>query len=84
MDYVDLYLIHWPVEGYVEAYLEMEKLKEKGLVKSIGVSNFRKSHLQNFIHESNTNIPDHIHPTKNSYRLKKVFHADNDSDLISR
>ena len=49
MDYVDLYLIHWPVEGYVEAYLEMEKLKEEGLVKSIGVSNFRKSHLQNLL-----------------------------------
>lgn len=49
LDYVDLYLIHWPVEGYVEAYLEMEKLKEEGLVKSIGVSNFRKSHLQNLL-----------------------------------
>ena len=49
MDYVDLYFIHWPAEGYVEAYLEMEKLKEEGLVKSIGVSNFRKSHLQNLL-----------------------------------
>ncbi|WRK52090.1 hypothetical protein SD457_16600 [Coprobacillaceae bacterium CR2/5/TPMF4] len=28
VDYVDLYLIHWPVEGYIDAYLEMEKLKE--------------------------------------------------------
>ena len=27
-------------------------------------STYLKSHLQNFIHESNTNIPDHIHPTK--------------------
>lgn len=49
LDYVDLYLIHWPVEGYVEAYLEMEKLMAEGLIKSIGVSNFRKSHLQNLL-----------------------------------
>lgn len=49
VDYVDLYLIHWPVDGYIDAYLEMEKLKEEGLVKSIGVSNFRKTHLQNLL-----------------------------------
>lgn len=49
LDYIDLYLIHWPAEGYVDAYLEMEKLKEEGLIKSIGVSNFRKSHLQNLL-----------------------------------
>ena len=49
LDYVDLYLIHWPADGYVEAYLEMEKLMEEGLIKSIGVSNFRKSHLCNLL-----------------------------------
>ena len=49
LDYVDLYLIHWPAEGYVEAYLEMEKLQKEGLTRSIGVSNFRKSHLQNLL-----------------------------------
>lgn len=49
LDYVDLYLIHWPAEGYVEAYLEMEKLQKEGLVKGIGVSNFRKSHLENLL-----------------------------------
>ena len=49
VEYVDLYLIHWPAEGYVAAYLQMEQLKKEGLVKSIGVSNFRKSHLQNLL-----------------------------------
>ena len=41
LDYVDLYLIHWPAEGYVEAYLEMEELQKEGLIRSIGVSNFK-------------------------------------------
>lgn len=53
LDYVDLYLIHWPAEGYVEAYLEMEKLQKEGLVRSIGVSNFRKSHLENLLSKVN-------------------------------
>lgn len=44
-DYVDLYLIHWPAEGYVEAYKEMEKLYKEGRIKVIGVSNFKKHHL---------------------------------------
>lgn len=53
LTYVDLYLIHWPVEGYVDAYLEMEKLKKEGLIKSIGVSNFRVSHLQHLLSHVN-------------------------------
>ena len=53
LDYVDLYLIHWPAEGYEEAYLEMEKLQEEGLTRSIGVSNFRKSHLENLLSKVN-------------------------------
>ncbi|WP_295250861.1 aldo/keto reductase [uncultured Catenibacterium sp.] len=53
LDYVDLYLIHWPAEGYVEAYLEMEKLQKEGLIRSIGVSNFRKSHLENLLSKVN-------------------------------
>ena len=39
--YFDLYLIHWPVPGkHVEAYLELEKLREEGVIRSIGVSNY--------------------------------------------
>jgi len=39
--YLDLYLIHWPVPGkHVEAYRELEKLKDEGLLRSIGVSNY--------------------------------------------
>ncbi|MBQ6395927.1 MAG: aldo/keto reductase [Atopobiaceae bacterium] len=39
-DYLDLYLIHWPAESYVEAWQEMEKLQDEGKCRAIGVSNF--------------------------------------------
>ncbi len=41
LDYVDLYLIHWPVPGcFGNTWKAMEKLQEQGKVRSIGVSNF--------------------------------------------
>ncbi|PWC20211.1 2,5-didehydrogluconate reductase DkgA [Brenneria roseae subsp. roseae] len=49
LDYVDLYLIHWPLpqqDTYVEAWRGLIKLQEQGLAKSIGVSNFHAHHLQ--------------------------------------
>ena len=49
LDYIDLYLIHWPANGYVDAYLEMEKLVREGYIKNIGVSNFKKHHLENLL-----------------------------------
>jgi diketogulonate reductase-like aldo/keto reductase len=41
-DYLDMYCIHWPVpEGvHVMAYKELEKLKEEGLIRHLGVSNY--------------------------------------------
>lgn len=45
-DYVDLYLIHWPVEKREQAWLEMVKLQEEGKIRSIGVSNFQQHHLE--------------------------------------
>ena len=53
LDYVDLYLLHWPVEGRVEAYLELEKLQKEGKIRSIGVSNFRKHHLEELMAQVN-------------------------------
>lgn len=46
LKYVDLYLIHWPVDGYIDAYLELVKLQKEGYIKSIGVSNFQIRHLE--------------------------------------
>ena len=44
-DYIDLYLIHWPAEGFTEAWTAMEKLYKQGRIRAIGVSNFHKCHL---------------------------------------
>jgi len=49
-DYLDLYLIHWPVKNkYVETWKAFEKLYADGKVKAIGVSNFLQHHLQDVI-----------------------------------
>jgi diketogulonate reductase-like aldo/keto reductase len=48
LDYVDLYLIHWPlprVNKYIDSWRAMISLREAGLVRSIGVSNFTDEHV---------------------------------------
>lgn len=53
MDYLDLYLIHWPVEGkYKEAWRALEHLYKEGRVKAIGVSNFQVHHLQDLLSDA--------------------------------
>ena len=50
VDYVDLYLIHWPVPGvYLESWKVLEEIYNKGLAKAIGVSNFLQHHLDDVI-----------------------------------
>jgi methylglyoxal/glyoxal reductase len=47
LDYLDLYLVHWPVEDkYKEAWQALETLYKDGKVKAIGVSNFQVHHLE--------------------------------------
>jgi diketogulonate reductase-like aldo/keto reductase len=55
LDYVDLYLIHWPLprQGkYVESWQAMIALREAGRVRSIGVSNFTEEHLSRLASET--------------------------------
>ncbi len=53
LDYLDLYLIHWPVEGkYKETWRALEALYKAGRIRAIGVSNFQIHHLQDLMKEA--------------------------------
>ncbi|MFJ7306495.1 aldo/keto reductase [Peribacillus frigoritolerans] len=53
LEYLDLYLIHWPVEGkYKEAWRALETLYKEGKVKAIGVSNFQIHHLKELMEDA--------------------------------
>jgi 2,5-diketo-D-gluconate reductase A len=57
LDYVDLFLIHWPlpmIGDYVETWKAMEEMYASGTVKAIGVSNFQPEHLQRLFDETGT------------------------------
>lgn len=59
LDYVDLYLIHWPVpakDQYVDTWKALEQIYKDGRAKSIGVSNFKPHHLDKLL-ESAEIIP---------------------------
>jgi 2,5-diketo-D-gluconate reductase A len=55
LDYVDLYLIHWPAptqDRYVDTYRALETLRADGRARSIGVSNFHTHHLDRLLAET--------------------------------
>ncbi len=83
LDFVDLYLIHWPGvsgEGFLDAWRALIRLKEEGRVKSIGVSNFQVEHLQRLIDETGV-APAlnqvELHPRFQQKELR-AFHAQHD------
>lgn len=73
VDYIDLMLIHWPNKNVpVTSTLEaMQELKDKGIIKHIGVSNFTKHHLEDAL-KAEIEIYDNqveLHPTFNQMDL---------------
>ena len=55
LDYLDLYLVHWPVTGkYKDTWKALEYLYEQKLVRAIGVSNFMQHHLEDLLNTANT------------------------------
>ena len=70
LDYVDLYLIHWPAplrDQFVETWLVLEDLHRAGLTKAIGVSNFQKEHLERVLEAGS------IVPAVNQVELHPAF-----------
>ncbi|MGP4073396.1 aldo/keto reductase [Piscibacillus sp. B03] len=74
LDYLDLYLIHWPVkERLQDTWKAMERLYEEGIIKAIGVSNFHVHHLQKLFTKANVKptvnqIEFHPHLTQNDVK----------------
>jgi len=83
LDYVDLYLIHWPVPEaglFVQAWEALIQLRDEGLAKSIGVCNFSAAHLQALLDETGV-LPVlnqvELHPGFQQESLRQ-YHANND------
>ena len=78
LDYVDLYLIHWPTpkrDRYLESWLALEQIQASGKTRSIGVSNFQPDHLEKIITGSDT-VPAvnqvELHPAFQQRELRAV------------
>ena len=70
LDYLDLYLIHWPNprrDKYVGSWRAMIELQRRGLVRSIGVSNFTQAHIERLIGETD------VAPAVNQVELHPHF-----------
>ncbi|MBB4036368.1 diketogulonate reductase-like aldo/keto reductase [Dysgonomonas hofstadii] len=73
--YIDLYLIHWPVEGkFVDTWKKFEEIYQTGKVKAIGVSNFKQRHLETLLNATD------IIPAVNQIELHPYLTQD--SDLV--
>ncbi|WP_018683602.1 aldo/keto reductase [Actinokineospora enzanensis] len=81
LEYVDLYLIHWPVparDAYVDTWRAFEKIRADGRARSIGVSNFHVPHLRRLLAETDV-VPAvnqiELHPNLPQAELR-AFHTE--------
>jgi 2,5-diketo-D-gluconate reductase A len=82
-DYLDLFLIHWPLpaqDRYVDAVRGLAKLSEDGRIRAFGVSNFKPAHLDRVLRETGL-VPDvnqiHLNPYLTRDELR-AYHAEHD------
>ncbi|MEV6418338.1 aldo/keto reductase [Streptomyces sp. NPDC051662] len=80
LEYVDLYLIHWPLparDTYVDSYKAFERILSEGRAKAIGVSNFFPEHLERLLGETSV-VPAvnqiELHPQLQQAAFR-AFHA---------
>jgi len=81
IEQLDLFLIHWPVPSqgkYVEAWKTLVELRQAGRIKSIGVSNFNKDHLERIIGETG------VTPVVNQIELHPRFQQRDARDFHAR
>ena len=87
VEYVDLYLIHWPlprIDKYVDSFKAMIKLRGDGLIRSVGVSNFTDEQLKHLIRDTG------VRPTVNQIELHPAFNqarmreADTGMDIVTQ
>lgn len=78
LDYLDLYLIHWPLpamDAYVDSWKALIRLRDEGRVRSIGVANFHEPHLRRLIDETGV-APAlnqiELHPSLTQKRMRAV------------
>ncbi len=67
LDYLDMYLIHWPYSDFLGAWKAMEELYQEGKIKAIGVCNFPVEKLEELKANSN------VHPVINQIELHPLF-----------
>ena len=88
LDYLDLYLIHWPAPKrgllYVDSWKAMEKLKNEGVIRSIGVCNFHTHHVDEIL-----KVAEHV-PVLNQIELhpwltqEKVLEYDSSHQIVTQ
>jgi 2,5-diketo-D-gluconate reductase A len=88
LDYLDLYLIHWPAPKrgllYVDSWKAMEKLKNEGVIRSIGVCNFHTHHIDEIL-----KVAEHV-PVLNQIELhpwlaqEKVLEYDSSHKIVTQ
>jgi diketogulonate reductase-like aldo/keto reductase len=81
LDYIDLYLIHWPTpakDAYIDTWRALEKLYSEGRVRAIGVSNFTIEYLERLLSET-TIVPSinqiELHPQFSQKELREYCAA---------